>query len=174
MAECKPLQQQQLPVSMSTIITPLLWTAWDHALQRHPDQTFAKLVVSGIWDGFRIGFNHIHLPSLLSCKRNMGSAYEHPSIVQEYIMQEVAMGRLLGPFSSCPIQHLHTSSFGVIPKRHQWRLIVDLSSPVGHSVNDGVDASICSVAYISVDDIAAAILHLGPRALMASLSNSMW
>ena len=34
------------------------------------------------------------------------------------------------------------SKFGVIPKGHspgKWRLIVDLSSPASHSVNDGID-----------------------------------
>lgn len=43
----------------------------------------------------------------------------------------------------------------MIPKRHRqnkWRLIVDLSSPEGHSVNDGIDSTTCSLSYVSVDD----------------------
>ena len=67
-------------------------------------------------------------------------------------------------------QPIHTSSFGVIPKRHQynkWRLIIDLSSPRGRSVNDGIDRSMSLLAYILVADIASAILSLGPGSLLA-------
>ena len=58
----------------------------------------------------------------------------------------------------------------MIPKRHhqnKWRLIVDLSSPDGCSVNDSIDHHTCSLSYISVGDIAASILHYGRGALMA-------
>ena len=36
---------------------------------------------------------------------------------------------------------IHISPFGIIPKKEQgkWRLIVDLSHPRDHSINDGVD-----------------------------------
>ncbi len=55
------------------------------------------------------------------------------------------------------------SSFGVIPKNQEgrWTLIVDLSSPGGASVNDGITAQACSLKYIKVDDVAEAILQLG-------------
>ena len=65
---------------------------------------------------------------------------------------------------------VHTSSFGMIPKRHQankWRLIVDLSSSKGGSVNDGVECSLCSFDYIAVTDIADVVLGLGRGALLA-------
>ena len=42
-----------------------------------------------------------------------------------------------------PFPNLQISSFGVIPKKGQpgkWRRIVDLSSPWGASVNDGISA----------------------------------
>ena len=50
---------------------------------------------------------------------------------------------------------LRISWFGVILKPHQlgkWRLITDLSSPKGGSVNDRVDPVLCSLSYASVDD----------------------
>ena len=62
------------------------------------------------------------------------------------------------------------SRFGVIPKPHQpvkWRLITDLSSPKGQSVNDGVAPSSCSVSYASIDDAVRCILSLGVGALLA-------
>ena len=48
-------------------------------------------------------------------------------------------------------------------------MITDLSFPSGCSVNDGIDASLSSLAYISVDDIATAAAHLGPGTLLAKV-----
>ena len=70
------------------------------------------------------------------------------------------------------VDGLHTSPFGVIPKGHQtgkWRLIVDLSSPHGESVNDGIDKELCMLSYISVYDIVKTILTLIKGALMAKV-----
>ena len=170
MAGCRPAQPTVITPALAPIVTPMHWQTWKLALTNHPDQEFADLVVSGVRDGFRIGFNYTHLPLTTSCKRNMKSAYDHPRIVSEYLQQELAQGHILGPFQNPPCHPLTTSSFGVIPKRHQpgkWRLIVDLSSPVDHSVNDGIDARLCSLTYVSVDDIAAALLRLGRGALIA-------
>ena len=58
----------------------------------------------------------------------------------------------------------------MLPKRNQlnkWRLIVNLSSLTGHSINDGIDPQLCSLSYVSVDDIAASVLKLGRGALLA-------
>ena len=43
----------------------------------------------------------------------------------------------------------------MIPKSEpgKWRLIVDLSSPKGASVNDGISKELCSLSYVHVDDI---------------------
>ena len=74
------------------------------------------------------------------------------------------------PFSQPPLPVLHVSRFGVIPKRHQpgkWRLILDLSSPAGHNVNDEIVGEDCSLQYMKVDDIIAGIMRLGRGSLMA-------
>ena len=50
---------------------------------------------------------------------------------------ELEAGRALG---------VHVSPYGVIPKKskpNKWRLILDLSSPTGHSVNEGIDKETC-------------------------------
>ena len=60
----------------------------------------------------------------------------------------------------------------MIPKCHtpgKWRLIVDLSSPKGWSVNDGIAPSLCSLRYVTVDEIAAVAATLGRGALIAKL-----
>ena len=77
---------------------------------------------------------------------------------------------MVGPFDSPPTQNLHISSFGVIPKKEQpvkWRLIVDLSSHQGHSVNDGIDPDSWHLQYIKRDDIIKVVSKFGPGALMA-------
>ncbi len=51
-----------------------------------------------------------------------------------------------------------------MPKSHQvnkWRMIVDLSSPRGHSINDGISQELSSLKYAKVDDAVARILQLG-------------
>ena len=55
-------------------------------------------------------------------------------------MEEVAHGTVLqAHFIWSAVSKIHISRLGVIPKNHKpdkWRLIVDLSYPTGHSVND--------------------------------------
>ena len=59
----------------------------------------------------------------------------------------------------------------MIPKSTagKWRLILDLSWPDGHSVNDGIDPDLCSLSYVSVDDAARAATRLGQGALLAKV-----
>ena len=100
----------------------------------------------------------------------MASALLNPQVIDSYLQSEVQTGRVAGPFSQPPLPVLHVSRFGVIPKRHQpgkWRLILDLSSPAGHNVNDGIAGEDYSLQYMKVDDIIAGIMRLGRGSLMA-------
>lgn len=49
----------------------------------------------------------------------------------------------------------------------RWRLITDLSSPAGRSVNDGVESLLCSLSYVSVDDAVRRIKSMGRGTLLA-------
>ena len=63
------------------------------------------------------------------------------TVVDERIAAELAAGRLFGPISPQLLPLVHTSPLGLVPKAHhsnKWRMICDLSSPTGHSINDGV------------------------------------
>ena len=67
---------------------------------------------------------------------------------------------------------LHISPFGLVPKKSSpgnWRLIVDLSSPDQHSVNDGIPKELCSLSYCSVDDAVHQVLRLRKGAKLAKL-----
>ena len=77
---------------------------------------------------------------------------------------------MAGPFSAPPFPNLYVSSFGVIPKRGQpgtWCLIVDLSSPEGARVNDGIDPDKFTLHYIKLDQVIRVVSKLGVGALMA-------
>ena len=72
--------------------------------------------------------------------------------------------------STPPVRRRSSSSFGVIPKKGQpgkWRLIVDLSSPWGASVNDGISPDEFTLHYITVDQNIRSVSRLGRGALMA-------
>ena len=102
----------------------------------------------GIKEGFRIGFKPATV-QLKARKTNMLSALDHPGVVTAYIKEEVQANRmhLVGPVNEAVAKSIHCSPFGVIPKKNKpdrWRLILDLSSPDGQSVNDGIAKDLAS------------------------------
>ena len=103
-----------------------------------------------------------------SSASNMISAAQNPEPVQKNVDNELAEQRIIGPFTASAAGEAHVSRFGVIPKRHQpgkWRLILDLSSPEGRSINDGIDKGLCSLQYESVD----ILMGLGEGAQLAKI-----
>ena len=106
----------------------------------------------------------------------MHSAWEHPEIIQEiiqeYLAKEGAEGRVLGPFPPASLPGVQVSRLRVIPKKglNKWRLILDLSSPEGQSVNDGIRTELCSLSYMSIDDAARAVAWAGRGALLAKIN----
>ncbi len=67
----------------------------------------------------------------------------------------------------------------VIEKPHQpgkFRLIVDLSFPEGHSVNDGIKPELCSMQYTSVDRAVARVLVQERGVLLAKfdIESAYW
>ena len=104
----------------------------------------------------------------------MLSTRSHPGVVSDYIRDELRQGRIeeVGSIEEAQVLGVHCSPFGVIPKKNKpnkWRLILDLSSPEGHSVNDGIAKDISSISYTSTDEVIAAVLRLGKGSRMAKL-----
>ena len=102
----------------------------------------------------------------------MGSATLHSDVITKYLSDELARGRMLGPFPLFFKSAIHINRFGVIPKGHntgKWRLITDLSFPNGQSVNDGIDAALCSLSYITVDKVAGTAATMGHGTLLAKI-----
>ena len=149
------------------VVTPLVWQQWEEELRDHPDREWAELLVRGIREGFRLG----HDQSKVVLEEKGGSMYEasqHREVIQEYLAKEV-QGRRVWRMEK-DTAGIQCSPFGVIPKKGRpgrWRLIVDLSAPDAHSVNDGIDRELSSVSYTSVDDVIRRVLELGEGAQIA-------
>lgn len=135
----------------------------------HPDAIFTGIILAGLTGGFRIGFNH-RSTQLQSARSNMRSAVDHPDIVNNYLLLEKTAGRI-GVLSTSLEDSIspQTSPFGVIPKKSKPGLIIDLSAPEDHSVNDGIDKALCSISYVKIDEVANYVLSFPPGALMAKI-----
>ena len=158
------------PAAYGRAISSLHLSAWQTGLATFPDRVFAAYLLRGIEYGFRIGvpaeFKGRH------AKRNLRSAYDHGAIVQEYLKREETLGRIKQVPPAEQGKRFQISPFGVIPKKNRpnkWRLIIDLSSPHGNSVNDAISSEWSSISYASLDDAAAFIVKLGPGCLLAKL-----
>ncbi len=168
-----PVHWPDIP-GWNQIVTPMAVGEWDTQLSSHRDESYRKYLVEGLWQGFRIGFNH----GSAKCKSavsNMSSASERPSVINEFVAAELAAGRILGHVEAAHTHQIHINRFGLVPKCHapgKWRLIVDLSFPSGSSVNDGVDPELCSLQYTSVDAACQKVLELGKAVVLVKFDLS--
>ena len=142
------------------VFTPLSLEDWSLELADHPDREFSKFILNGITNGFRIGFNRTQ--PLRPAMANLHCA--NPEIVTEYLGRETALCRMW----KCPTGYIprgvHISPLGLIPKKNKpgkWRMIMDLSTPQGMSINDGIDSELSSLSYSSVDQLAALVVSEG-------------
>ena len=101
---------------------------------------------------------------LRSLVRNHPSSLANRQVVTDYVVQEAAAGRIVGPLIGPLREAVHCSPIGLVPKGRgtgQWRMIVDLSHPSGRSVNDGISPLLCSLQYSSLDDALSFVKQLG-------------
>ena len=151
--------------------TPLVLPAWTQALADHPDKQFTDYILKGMSCGFHIGVDRTKSVRR-SRQGNLPSVKTHPALVADHLTAESEAGRLLGPVPEPLAKLCQISPLGLIPKPHQpgkWRLIVDLSSPQGRSVNDAISPELCHLRYASVLDAAALVRHLGKGTTLAKI-----
>ena len=75
----------------------------------------------------------------------------------------------MGPINP-QFDQIHISLFVVILKHSQpnrWRLITDLSSSPGSSINDGIDPALCSIHYAGLDKAIVMVRLLGRGSVLA-------
>ena len=92
----------------------------------------------------------------------MRSARDNAAQVTEAIIKELSRGHIAGPFPTPPLENLHCSPLWAVPKHdNTWRLILDLSSPHGQSVNEYISKDDFSVQFTKFDDAVDMVSRLG-------------
>ena len=153
----------------SHIQCPMQVDEWAQCLSGHPDQAYVSYLLQGLREGFRIGY-HYGSSTCRSASTNMQSATVRPEVISSFLEVELRAGRVLGPVEHELARVMQVNRFGLVPKGHQsgkWRLIVDLSSPRGFSMNGGIEPSLCSLHYTSVDEACERIVAKGRGAMLA-------
>lgn len=160
-----PRQQQLIDAGSNTTraLCPFNHQRWSELLVDHvPQDTCysADVLAAGIqfgslvrYEGDRSDTPHV---------RNHPEARDRPDETLALILQEVSLGRMLGPFnpSHPPFTHVKISPLNIVAKgADKWRLIHDLSSPHGRSVNDGI----CKMPtrWQTIDDALQLIVKRG-------------
>ena len=126
--------------------------------------------MKGIEWGFKVGVDPT--ANFISATKNMQSAAINPQVVKEYIQKEVESGNIIGPFPKTLAPAVHINHIGVIPKKYQpgrWRLITDLPFPEKSSINDAIDSQLCSLSYITVEQVATHAISMGRGSLLAKI-----
>lgn len=152
-----------LPTSVSSCVNvPLL-----KSFLSGYNSELVDFLVSGFTFGFHIGF----LGSITSGReRNNTSACVSQDKVSSAIYKELLRDHTAGPFSSPPFDSFHCSPLGAVPKKDgSTRIILDLSSPVGSSVNDGIPPEFFSVRYSSFDSAVDIVRDIGSGCFMAKI-----
>ena len=83
-------------------VSPLNFELFEAELTHYPDRVKANFVLQGIKEGFRLGCDK---PVIFkSARRNKLSAYQHSSVIDVYLANEVRLGCVAGPFDTPPVQ----------------------------------------------------------------------
>ena len=153
--------------SLQPSSTPVNISQLSAEIQQHPDQQFAQGLLHDLRFGCNIGYSG---PRSARITPNLQSALLHPEAVSETLAKELSRGHTAGPFPSPPLPNLQCSPLGVVPKKDgTWRIIMDLSSPHGSSINDHISKGDYTLHYTTFDNALTLIARHGQNALMAKL-----
>ena len=156
--------------------TPVDVDRLEFELGQHPDLDFVRYLCSGLREGFDTMIPPVPLANI-ECK-NLLSARNNTSDVQELIETECHQGFLYGPFSEPPFKNYRVSPLGLAVGKYSGkkRLIVDLSSPhddpYNSSINELIDKESCHLSYVKIDDAIRAIQFYGKNALLCKVDIS--
>ena len=151
------------------IITPINVDVLERYLQRYPCPGSREYLLAGFRHGFDIGYRGT-FQNVDSRPENLRSARDNPEGVTQAIAKELRRGHTSGPFPHPPFTHTHCSPLGAAPKPDgSVRLILDLSSPRGDSVNDGISQEDFACTYSRFDDATSIVLHLGRGAYLGKI-----
>ena len=128
----------------SSVHTPLRPQVFARFLSSNPDQAFIPNLIYSLTYGLDIGYTGPHLPVIIP---NLASAYQHPNIVDEALIKEVAEQRMAGPYPTPPYSILRCSGLRTFR----------------------IDTQDYSLQYKTVDDAIEICQLLGPGAPMTKV-----
>lgn len=133
------------------------------------DPKLRSLLVGGFSSGFDLGYRGI--PNSCFKVKNLLSCDEFPEFVDKALDKEVKAGRMVGPLDFLPFKEFQINPIGLVPKKvpGDFRMITNLSSPQGKSVNDFISEDFVSVSYGSLVDAIKLIGECGPSPFLAKL-----
>ena len=110
----------------------------------------------------------------VSAKVNYKGALEFPDAINHYLATEHSSNMLFGPFFTNPFPDRTASSpLNSVPKQDsdERRVILDMSFPSNHSVNDGIDKDhylevSIDLTYPTINSFTTMVKAVGPGALM--------
>jgi hypothetical protein len=161
-----PLSNEPLPPSAANVLQA---PGIIKLLRTYPNRRFVDTLTSIALAGARVGFQGI--PLNVTQRSNHSSAFQHPEVVHKSIQDEMQKGRVMEvPESNLPA-HYFCSPIGLVPKmvdgvQTGWRVIFDLSSPLGSSVNDGIPKEYGSLIYETLIDAIQLVAQVGKGAVM--------
>jgi hypothetical protein len=143
LCDASSLQQQMIEAGngASRAVCPFNPNVWKQLLVGYtpsdPNYT-ADVLIAGMVNGSYVRYEGDRTST--ARVRNHPDARAHPEETARLIIQELQLGRMIGPFlpDHSPLPHTKISPLNIVPKKESWRLINDLSSPHLQSVNGGI------------------------------------
>ena len=128
------------------------------------DPILAAYLVKGFSEGFDLGFRG-HANNAIEVE-NLRSAQSHSQVIDLAIQKELLASRISGPYEEIPFDKFQLSPIGVVPKKSpgSYRMITNLSSPEGTSINDNISNVFSNVNYTSFAQAIRMIIDAGPKA----------
>ena len=107
---------------------------------------------------------------------NHSSGLKHPRAIKDYLLKELDHNAIMGPFPSPPFQWHRSNPMMVRPKKEKdkFRVILDMSFPLGSSVNSHIprmsfDGAPYKLKLPTALDLAEHIARKGPGCYMYKL-----
>ena len=148
--------------------TPVIAESLNSMLDGY-DPSLRSILVNGFTFGFDLGYRGT--PASNISVKNLVSTLEFPDVIHKSLMKEVDAGRMLGPLDFLPFEEFQISPVGLVPKKApgEFRMITNLSSPKGKSVNDCILEEFVHVSYSSLEDAIRLICQCGSSPFLAKL-----
>ena len=133
------------------------------------DPVRRDILTQGFTFGFDLGFRG--RPNSVLNVKNLTSCSDYPEAVDRAIDKEVQAGRFLGPLEQLPFDEFQINPVGLVPKKApgEFRMITNLSSPRGQSINDGILDEFVHISYSTLEDAVRLICKCGPSPFLAKL-----